>query len=78
MADVKISELTAADPLTGAELIALVQSGITTNAALSELRQWLAQEFVESSDVANIVTLTQAEYDALGTPDPATLYVIVE
>lgn len=27
--------------------------------------------------VVNIVTLTQAEYDAIGTPDTSTLYVVV-
>lgn len=28
--------------------------------------------------IARIVSLTQAQYDALATKDPATLYVIVE
>jgi hypothetical protein len=32
---------------------------------------------VTSTDVASIVKLTQAEYDALETPDATTLYVIV-
>lgn len=32
---------------------------------------------VASSDYDSIVKMTQAAYDALGTPDPATLYVIV-
>lgn len=32
---------------------------------------------VTSTDVATIVQLTQAAYDALATKDPATLYVIV-
>jgi hypothetical protein len=27
--------------------------------------------------IANIVSLTQAEYDAIGTPNAATLYVVV-
>lgn len=34
-------------------------------------------EFVSSSDVTDIVSLTQAEYDALSPPDAATLYVIL-
>lgn len=34
-------------------------------------------ELVTSSDVTSIVQLTQAAYDGLGTPDAATLYVIV-
>jgi hypothetical protein len=33
-------------------------------------------DMVESTTVDTIVTLTQAAYDALGTPDAATLYVI--
>lgn len=32
---------------------------------------------VTATDVTNIVQLTQAEYDALGTPDSTTLYIIV-
>ena len=28
--------------------------------------------------ITNMVSLTQAEYDAIGTPDAATLYVIVD
>lgn len=28
--------------------------------------------------ITNMVSLTQAEYDAIGTPDPTTYYVIVE
>lgn len=31
---------------------------------------------VTSSTVDNIVVLTQSAYDALGTPDPTTLYFI--
>ena len=31
---------------------------------------------VSSSDVDEIVTLTQTQYDALGTPDPNILYII--
>jgi hypothetical protein len=31
---------------------------------------------VQSADVATIVVLTQAAYDALAPPDPDTLYII--
>jgi hypothetical protein len=31
---------------------------------------------VESSTVTDIVTITQTAYDALGTPDPSTFYII--
>lgn len=30
-----------------------------------------------ASIIANIVTLSQAAYDAIATPDPATLYIVV-
>lgn len=33
---------------------------------------------VTSSTVSEIAQLTQAEYDGLGSPDPATLYIIIE
>ena len=33
-------------------------------------------DYVESTDVTDIVVLTQAAYDALGTPDANTLYVV--
>lgn len=33
---------------------------------------------VTSDSVSNIVKLTQTEYDAITTPDPLTLYVIIE
>jgi hypothetical protein len=35
-------------------------------------------EAVKSTDVTQIVALTQAAYDALGTPDANTLYVITD
>jgi hypothetical protein len=67
--DQRISELPAADPLTGTEQVPVVQGGDnyrTTTGAL-----------VISSDVTFIVELTQAAYDALDPADPNTLYVVV-
>ena len=42
----------------------------------------MAEEFwqgpiIRSYDTIRIVTLTQAQYDALSPPDPNTLYLIV-
>lgn len=37
----------------------------------------IVEDSVTSTDVSTIVSLTQAAYDSLGTPDPTTLYVIV-
>lgn len=36
------------------------------------------QGFVVGDGVTNVVALTQAEYDALGTPDASTLYVVTD
>lgn len=33
---------------------------------------------VSSTDVRTIVTLTTAEYEALATPDPSTLYLVTD
>ena len=40
------------------------------------VEQELLQDYVASEDVHNIISLTQAEYDALPTKDASTLYVI--
>lgn len=37
----------------------------------------LENAVVSDGSVAQVIKLTQAEYDALGTPDPETLYVVV-
>lgn len=67
--------LIAIDAETGAEYpiqISSVQgdlSGFVTNDDIDDV--------VRSEDITDIVKLTQVEYDAIGTPDEATLYVIV-
>lgn len=43
-----------------------------------QLPQGALDDYVQSETVSNIVTLTQAEYDAIGSPDPETLYIIEE
>lgn len=52
--------------LTGAELLQLVQSGGDVQATAKQVARLAWEE------------LTQAQYDALGTPDPDTLYVITD
>lgn len=37
----------------------------------------LAENAVQSEEITSIVRLTQAQYDAIGTPSADTLYVIV-
>jgi hypothetical protein len=70
MADSRISELPAASALTGTEQVPVVQGGQTRRSTTGAL--------VISDDVTFIVTLTQAEYDALDPKDPDTLYVVVD
>lgn len=36
------------------------------------------QGFVVGDGITDVVALTQAEYDALGTPDASTLYVVTD
>lgn len=45
MADTKISQMTAAAPLTGAELVPLVQSGANVQAAVSSLQTYLGSKY---------------------------------
>lgn len=45
---------------------------------ISRWKQEADQSDVTSETIRNIVSLTQAEYDALRTKDASTLYVIVE
>jgi hypothetical protein len=37
---------------------------------------WVAQTLSADGSVTNLVTLTQAEYDAIVSPDASTLYII--
>ena len=39
-------------------------------------QDWLSQWVMTDGSIANVVGLTQAAYDGLGTKDPQTLYVI--
>lgn len=44
----------------------------------SDTPKWaLSSTYIASTTVRTVAQVTQAQYDALGTPDPATLYVIV-
>lgn len=80
MADVKISELIANTSPAAAD-IAAVSKG-DASATHKVTLQKIAQLFSDNTGITgadritNIVSLTQAEYDAL-TPQPTTLYVII-
>lgn len=49
----------------------------TITQASTDLLDEVADEFVASTDIRNIVKLTQAAYDALATKDANTFYIIV-
>ena len=42
------------------------------------LKSELPEGYISSTSVSNVVTLTQAQFDALTEKDDATLYVVVE
>jgi hypothetical protein len=56
-----------------------IEDGIEAAAATADAAVVDADiaDMVESTDVTTIDVLTQAAYDALGTPSSTTLYVIV-
>lgn len=80
MADVKISEL-AANASPAAADVAPVSNAAAT-ATNKVTLQAIARLFSDNTGITgadkitNIVSLTQAEYDALGSTDASTLYVI--
>lgn len=67
MAQIQIPNLPLAISASGAELIEVVQSGVSRRMTLTTV-----------ASVANPWTvMTQAEYDALPVKDPNTVYLIV-
>jgi hypothetical protein len=88
MADVKISELTLAAAAGDSVVPASNAGGTATNKvtlqSVANLATPAAIGAVASDPtgitgadaIANMVSLTQAEYDALGSTDSSTLYVI--
>jgi hypothetical protein len=82
MADLKISQMTAANlPLAGSETLPLIQGGNNRAVSVDNIRDGLVESDVTGitgADVINnIVSLTQAEYDAIAAPNVATVYVIL-
>ena len=82
MPDVKISELPAGTAEIAAVVPATNAAGTTTQKIalgdIAGLATPAAINAVENAgNVAAIRRLTQAEYDAISTPDANTLYVIV-
>lgn len=80
MADVKISALTANASPAAADVAPVSDSGgtVTNKVTLQKIAQLFSDNtgITGADRVTNIVSLTQAEYDAI-TPDASTLYVII-
>lgn len=82
MADLKISQMPAATtPLTGTELIPIVQDGVNKTATPDNIQSGLVKSnatgITGAITVSNIVTISQANYNAIAVKDPNTVYVIV-
>jgi hypothetical protein len=80
MADVKISELTANTSPAAADIAAVSKSdaSATNKVTLQKIAQLFSDNtgITGADRITNIVSLTQAEYDAL-TPQSTTLYIIM-
>ena len=74
------------DPTVPNHVKAISESNITqwnNSASKSDLNNYalkseLPEGYISSTSVTNVVTLTQAQFDALAEKDDATLYVVVE
>ena len=74
----KISSYAAVVTPADADVVPVVQSGVTKKMALSVLKTYVGIGNVASTDFDTIVKCTQAEYDAISPADEDTLYIIVE
>lgn len=81
MADLKFSQMPAAASLAGTEIIPIVQDNQNLHTTPNAIRAGLVESDVTgitgASAVNNIVTISQANYDAIAVKDPNTVYVIV-
>lgn len=80
MADVKLSALTENTTPAAADIAAVSKSdaSATNKVTLQKIAQLFSDNtgITGADRITNIVSLTQAEYDAL-TPNATTLYVII-
>jgi hypothetical protein len=82
MADVKISELTANASPAAADVAAVSNSGSTATNKVT--LQNIARLFSDNTGitgadrVTNVVSLTSAEYTALGSYDATTIYIVTD
>ena len=64
------SDLPQSTYLSGMDVFAFQQEGTTKQIAAS------ATNWVSSVQIDSMLQLSQSAYDAIGTPDPNTLYII--
>ena len=80
----RINEFPAASGFTSDDIFLIMDdpagSALTKKVSLSTLHSGLVQSNTSlvsnSINITNIVSISQANYDALETKDPSTLYVI--
>lgn len=78
MADTKISAMTSASTLTGAELVPLVQSGVNVQTTLSTLAGYTTPTaYIEVADVTSNFSLPTTPTVLTGTSSPATNIAVV-
>lgn len=79
MADVKISDLTANTSPAAADIapVSKADASATNKVTLQNIARLFSDNtgITGADRITNIVSLTQAEYDAL-TPDASTLYIV--
>ena len=78
MADQKLTALDAATTLGDADLIYVVDDVAGTPASKKLTGANLFAGKVQSDDVTDIKTVSQAEYDALAPADANTIYLVLE
>jgi hypothetical protein len=82
MSGIKISDLPAADAALGAMQLEVNDAGtsrrVTVDQVLSDSVLSVVVGITGASVVTNVVAISQADYDAITTPDSTTLYVITE
>lgn len=81
MADAKISELTANASPAAADIapVSKADASSTNKVTLQNIARMFSDNtgITGADRITNVVSLTQAEYDAL-TPDSTTLYVVTD
>lgn len=70
-----LNPLTSQDLDLGNDFLVIVDSSENETKKITPSN--LLYSSVKSDDINNIIQLTRIEYDAITTPDPNTLYIII-